>query len=173
MAVTQSVVLPAQPAAGSSRLIGLSGNGFDYPRSMYEVQNQVAGDATAGLVTLNITTDPRYVSIIYHVELVVLGAAAAQDYFLQMSMRDSGVSVTHVGQTIQNSVQTLTPGNAWWDPPALLPAETLTSVVANVNGDTTLLKTWVYNFDINALTNVPLPLLLASLPRNASQSPNS
>ncbi len=172
MAVTQTTQLPEQPAGGSSRLIPLTGDGFTFPRSMYEVQALLAGDASAGNSDIQIDFDQRYTTLVVHVELVILGAAASQDYLLNLAMRLSSITAQVVGQTIQNSVSTLTPGIAWWDPPPLVPVESIQSTVANVNGDTTLLKVWSYNFDINALNTIPLSLMLAGLPRTALSSQN-
>ncbi len=170
MAVSSAVTLPAQPSVGSSRIVVLSGNGYHHPKSMYEVQVSLTGAAGGGNSTITLTTDPRFTSLVLRVELTVLASSAQQDYQLTLAMRGSSISSSLVGELTFNSVSTLTPAVAWWDPPPILPVETIESVVANVDGDVTLLTCWIYNYDINALNVVPLTQLLASLPRTSAQS---
>ncbi len=170
MAVTSIVALPAQPAAGSSRLVPLNGNGFTSPKSLYEVQVTLTGDATGNQNTITINLDPRYVSLIARMEMVNLGASAQVEYQLTQRLVGSGITSSQVGLTVVNTTSNLSPCSAYWDPPGLLPIDQLTCLVANVDTIVNVLSVWIYNYDINALNTVPIHILLRSLPRTSGST---
>lgn len=170
MAVTSTITLPAQPGAGSSRLVVLAGDGRISPKSMYEVQVQLAGDVSGGLSTITVNFDPRYECWIKRMELSVLAAAANETYQMTQRVAGSGFNSTISGQTFRNAVSGFTPGAAWWDPPFLLPIDQATCIIANTDGDTHVLTLWIANFNVNASHTVRLGVINDSIRGGSNQS---
>jgi len=167
MAVLTELTLPGQPASGESRLVPLNGDGFTSPKSLYEVQVLSTGDAGGGNNQINITLDPRFVSLVVRMELVNLGGSSAVEYQLTQRLVASGLSSAVVGLTVVNTTSAFSPCSVFWDPPGILPIDLITAVVANVDTIVSILSVWIYNFDINALNTVPIHRLLRSLPRTS------
>lgn len=138
---------------------------------MYEVQVTLAHDASGGNATITVGTDPRYESFLKRVELQVLGAAADETFQLEQRLAGSGFTSSISGTTFRNAVSSFTPGFAWWDCPILLPIDQVQNVIANTDGDTSVLTMWIFNFDIDATHRVPLSVIANSLGR-ASQMSN-
>ena len=170
MAVTSILTLPGQPTAGSSRLVPLNGDGFTSPKSLYEVQVTLTGDATGNQNTITINLDPRYVSLIARIEMVNLGGSTQVEFQLTQRLVGSGINSSLVGLTVVNTTSNFSPCSAFWDPPGLLPIDQLTCLVANVDTVVNVLNAWIYNYDINALNTVPIDILLRSLPRTSNAS---
>lgn len=169
MSVAQTVSLPDNPTTGTARLIVLTGGGFYAPKSMYEVQLTLTGDATGNLSTNVINTDPRFLSLVQRMEVTSL-AGTPVEYQLIQTLAGSAVNSSVVGLTIANTTSSFNPSTAYWDPPGLLPISQVSSIIANVDTVVHVLTVWIYNFDINALNTVPLPILLAALARTSGQT---
>ncbi len=170
MAVTSTTTLPDQPSAGSSRLVALGGDGWISPKSYYELQVNLAMDASGGNADVTIDMDPRFETFIKRVEIAVLAAAADETFQITQRIVGSGFSSSISGLTFRNGVSSFTPGGAWWDPPVLLPIDRLEVTVANTDGDTLIVTTWIANYNINASHKIPISVIASGLGRTSQMS---
>ncbi len=170
MAVTSTTTLPDQPPAGSSRLVALGGDGWVSPKSYYELQVTLSMDATGNQSTITVDMDPRFETFLKRIELSILASAADEQFQITQRMVGSGFSSSIVGLTFSNQVSAFTPGQAWWDPPVLLPVDRLEAVVANTDGDTMILTAWIANYNINASHKVPISVIASGLGRTSQMS---
>lgn len=170
MAVASTLQLPGQPGVGFSRLIPLNGDGFTSPKSIYELQVSLTGDATGGLSTITVDLDPRYLSMILRMDVVHLGSTTADEFQLIQRLQGSSANSSVVGTLTINDASNFDPTSGWWDPPTLLPIDQISSIIVNVDTNALILTAWIYNFDINALNTIPLAVLLRSFPRASAFS---
>lgn len=166
MSVYEAVELPAQPSSGSSTYEGKGGNGLVAPMAAYYLNSfAVTGDATGGVAQVNVTCDPRYESMLAFIASKATGGTigAAVDCRLQVTY-DSFGWATHKtgGYSAIDSASRL----SWSLDPAISFGITDFQVrFANVDAATFTLDAIVYVFKKNVQQLVPLPQLLASLPR--------
>lgn len=73
MAVLNAIVLPGQPSGqGNVRLTVLGGDGNTAPFAMYTVENaQITMDVSAGLASITVEMDDRYVSLVTYLTLSI------------------------------------------------------------------------------------------------------
>ncbi len=151
--------------------VPLGGDGFYAPFAMYNVRlATLAGDASGGLMTLSLTMDPRFCSLVSYVTAQVAGAAA--DNMIRLTVGGGRIA----GATFQGLVDAATQFTrvcaVTWQPPALiLPGGTSPAALGqhsinfqanNVDGDTFTLDAAIYMFNIRAREITPMgPLLWA------------
>lgn len=166
MAVTVTDSLPTQPTAGSSVYRPLGGDGWTAPHAQYSVLQQLAGDASGTTNSIALNLDLRFMNIVSLMEILYTGATAAIEGEMHvLSDRPTGARhrVRMFGTTL--FLATLNDqGLLSWNPPLLLDADSVTSVIENVDSTVHNLLTTVYCFQKRALHQVPLNVLLASLP---------
>ncbi len=174
MSVTATLQLPEQPASGSTIWVPLGGNGYTAPHSMFEVDLQLANDASGGDTRLFILTDPRWESIIHRVELVVASSAAQAEFTLNLNISAIAGFPPKVPMNLSGEMDfsTLTGTSAaWWDLPPHIDAQQISCTLDNVDAtETSIIRAWVYNFHKDASQRVPLGVLLSSIPRSGNAS---
>lgn len=174
MSVTQTIVLPAQPAAGSTVQVALAGNGYTAPHSETRVRVNQAGDASGGINTIQVNWDPRWVSMVAFSSFVIGGLAAAQSVELNYRISaNSGMGVVLVVPF--PNITGINPQVTWCPPAQLCSVPSIgatqpnfRAALVNTDGDTYQLDLVLYNFKKDVLQVTPLSILLASLPRGTS-----
>lgn len=168
MSIQTSFTLPAQPPSGGfANLVGLSGDGFTSPMSMYLLQPTDTGDVTGGGLAWNVTMDPRYVSVVSHMGFQVL-AASARTCRLSISGRSGDVVSVAGIAPITNLLAAIVDFD--WSPSPLIDVKTLTWTIQNVDANEYTGLATIYNFDKESMFRVPLSVILASLPRGGTHS---
>ncbi len=168
MAVSATVVLPAQPATGLTTFIPLAGDGLFSPLGYYLVENNVVGDASGGVATVQIGGDPRYTNLFSFVNAKVSSAAAATDFLISMSFNAAGPidnQIQVVGTMPFVGAVGLESCYLWYPPPILwTTAGFLQMACINVDvTETYQLFTQVYCFAKDVTNVMPLSLLMQSL----------
>jgi len=169
MAVSTTVTVPTQPAVGSITLIPLGGDGFYAPQSMYQLEDVAAvADATAGQLQLTINMDPQFECIVQSLTYQI--SSAAGDKELVCSLSDRSLAYTDFAQVIAllPTITGLGSARATWCPAPMMDVGQITGVVVNVDTEALLISGQILNFNRNASRQVPLSVLLSSLPRAAS-----
>ncbi len=161
MAITDETTLPAQPASGTTVLVPLGGNGFTAPKSLFYVTVNLTGDATGGLLSIDVKRDERFEQLVDF--MVIQNAGGAVVYRMDL-FRDLGSRALVIGTS--NADTTISTG--MWSPPALIDPHSYRLSTANVDGVQVKLKMAIYNFDVRASELVPLELLLASVRRSST-----
>ncbi len=169
VAVTETVVLPAQPAAGTVEFVPLGGDGLSAPRAAYAVKGfLLTGDVSGGQIQTQVTMDDRYTSIVSYVSFNMSQATSADvDFNIAISgartpqMTDSGVAVA-----ISSTIDAVEVRHTWLPPPQLLPGGTeiafVRTKVLNVDSDVLRSEMWIYLFNIDVRQKTPMgPLLWA------------
>ncbi len=166
MAVSVEDSLPAQPTIGSSVYRPLGGDGWSAPQALYSTLQQLTGDAGGGNNTITLNLDTRWMNIVVLVEQLLTGFSSAREGELQV-VADRPVGARHRVrmQGLQIFVDTISDqGLLSWNPPLLVDAETVISITQNITGDIHNAQCIIYCFQKRALEEVPLNILLASLP---------
>lgn len=166
MSVLIENTLPEQPVLGVNTYTPLGGDGWTAPHSVAEVSISSAGDAGGGNNDISLTFDPRFISIVSYVRLVNSGASGTIE--MRLTMLPSLPRVQPQVQAFANNVPLNaldTTNSMTWCPPPLPHLGVLNARTPNVNNDTMTLMAYIYQFQITALQQVPLNLILASLPR--------
>ncbi len=168
VAISETVLMPGQPATGQVKYVPLGGNGYDAPHSAYSCFISHAMDASGGNSSINLQFDPRFTQMISYMRAEVVGVAAdtAQRMFIRIDgdeiISDTTFGTYWVGTALSSRL---------WKPPGVVGTSTqqdtayMTSQMVNVDGDTHNFTCRVYNFDKRARELTPLPVLMASLPR--------
>lgn len=168
VSISTSFTLPGQPPSGGfANLVGLHGDGFTSPTSMYLLQPTDVGDASGGGLSWNVTMDPRYVSVVAHMGFQVL-AASGRVCRLSITGR-TGNTVSVAGTApITNILAAIAEFD--WSPPPLVDVKTITWTIQNVDTNNYTGLCTIYNFDKEAMFRVPLSVILASLPRGSTNT---
>lgn len=174
MSVTSTVQLPQQPTTGSTIWVPLGGNGYTSPHSMFEVDVQLANDASGGDCRLFILTDPRWESIINRAELIVASQAAQAEFTFNLNISQIAGFPPKVPMNYQGEMDlsSLTgTGACSWDLPPHIDAQQISATLDNVDDtETSIIRAWIFNFHKDASQRVPLNVLLGSIPRAGSGS---
>lgn len=165
MAVAKSVTLPAQGPHANDRtiLVGLGGNGFTGPQSLYEVDVNLDGDVSGGNSVITIVFDTRFESILLLADTVNIGTALDTAVVYQLG---STVPFTGVGTGLGMGI--ISECHSSWSPPPMVHRDQITVTTVNRDGDDHSLRCLIYNYNIRATEFVPLSRLLSTLPRSAS-----
>ncbi len=161
MAITQTVVLPAQPAAGDVVYVPLGGDGLTSPQSMYEFSIDQTGDASGGNATIEIDRDPRFEQLI---DFLNVQAVVTTAVLWQINIRRDRLRAVVGGSTIPGVLTS----HAMYSPPAIIDPFQWSMTIPNVDLQVSRLKGVVYNFNIQASEKVPLSILLASVRRSSN-----
>ncbi len=172
MSVTETVVLPAQPAVGFADFVPLGGDGWSSPQSMVIIRDFVlAGDATGGTSTFFVETDARFSCIVPWIQIGVVGATAAEDFSLALTSRlrqSQGQNVQLNGET---QFTTLGGGFCFWSTPPVIDVDRFQFTFNNTDGDSHVMNAIVYNYQLRASEKVPISILLDVLPRGHASTP--
>ncbi len=169
MTIAETLVLPAQPALGSTEFIPLGGNGYTAPQSAFLVDMQVLGDASGGNISTRIDRDPRFEHLISLMQVESNNTAAVGYLFnLTRSVIGTVGTLHQVGTTILDGITDITLSSALWTPPPMIEPFLWQMFTENVDTFTVKFKCLVYNFQIDASQKIPLSTLLASVPRASS-----
>lgn len=166
MAVSIDNQLPEQPVLGVNTYTPLGGDGWTAPHSVAEVSVGSAGDASGGNNVITVTFDPRFISIVAYVRLHNSSASAGIEMNLALlpelprSQPQLTAFYNDVPVAQLNSSNVIT-----WSPSPLPHLSRLQATTTNVNGDSLTLQAYIYQFQRTALQQVPLNLILSSLPR--------
>ncbi len=170
--VTETVVMPAQPATGTVIRIPLGGNGYHAPIAAYEVSGfAVTGDASSGSLQAQINMDPRYTALCSFVTMSIQqGTSADADVSFLMS-GSAGFVPTQADQGPVTAVASLVDAGeirkTWTPTPVIMPGGNNANAhvrvnVLNVDGDVLGLSALFYIFNIRARELTPMgPLLWA------------
>lgn len=173
--VTLDVTLPdtaVAPGLGSPRYQPLGGDGWTSPHSVFEFGYSSPGTAGGDNNVITVTFDPRWRGIVSYVRLTNSSASAAIEMELQIRPHAPFTSPVMSAFSNATPVNSLSGVNEMtWSPPPVASMNILRGTTPNVNGDTLTLQAFVYNFNIRVLEQVPLALILASLPRGDSTFP--
>lgn len=173
MAVTTTLTLPASDTNGGlTTYIALGGNGYSAPQSMFEVSVFSAATASGGINQIQVTFDARFQSIVTYVRMS--GGSASTALEMDCALFPPLPRNQPRAQGFVNAVPVnglFTTNDYVWNPPPLMGMGRIHGTVPNINGDDLTLQFYMYNFNINVLQQVPLSLILASLPRGSSTIP--
>jgi len=172
MAVSIDLQLPEQPVIGSVVYNPLAGDGWTAPHSVSEFSVGSAGSASGGNNVITITFDPRFTSILTYVRATNSSASTAIEMSIVLlpALPRSTPQVEAFCNTVP--IKALGTQNVMtWAPPPLPHLGRLQVVEANVNGDELDAMGYLYQFQRDVLHQVPLNLILASLPRGDSVYP--
>ena len=139
---------------------------------MYEVNLQLANDASGGDTRLHIITDPRWEAIVHRAEVVVASQAAQAEFTFNLNIalvpgRPPKIPMNYQGEMDLSSITGT--GSAGWDLPPHIDAQMISTTLDNVDAtEISILRAWIYNFHIDASQRVPLGILLSSIPRAGS-----
>lgn len=169
MAVAINVTLPGQPVLGVNTFTPLGGDGWTAPHSVAEVSVGSAGDASAGNNVITVTFDPRFQSIVTYVRLSNSSASAGIEMDLVMfpAVPRSQPQLQAFANAVPVNGLRGT-NNLTWSPPPIPHLDRLQATTTNTNGDSLTLMAYIYQFQRTVLQQVPLNLILASLPRGDS-----
>jgi len=173
MAVTDTVVLPAQPTTGALTFVPLGGDGFTAPHSAYVLNNQqVTSDASGGATSLIAQMDPRFVSLVSFGSMRMIQAAdTAVDVRWVIGPATGGVQIPQIIRQglitdIASGITSSTISDVFNPTPLLLPGAGQTGQllcqVVNVDTDILLMSAYIYNFDIRVRELTPMGPLLWS-----------
>lgn len=165
MAISEQVILPAEPAAGSLQFIPLAGNGYQSPQSAFLLNMQITGDASAGRIRFIVARDARFEQITQFMS-IESNSATAIDYNMQYFR--AGVGITNAGKTEISSVDSAVIAHKMWVPPAVMNCTKWECSVDNVDLEVHKFKLLIYNFRVDASKVTPLSLLFSSLTRTGS-----
>lgn len=177
MSISDQVQLPDQPTAGVTTERGLGGHGLVAPHSYHDCTLQLASDASGGVSTLWIHSDPRWTCLFAYATLQITGAAAGVPFRLDLLANEVGVhGPTLTGVTNFNA--NWVPRVSWYPPPILGTSDQKTTsnafpyrmraTIPNNNGEVAFLSIRVYNFEKDVQQRVPLSQLFAPLTRGSS-----
>jgi len=166
VSVTVEDSLPTQPTIGSSVYRPLGGDGWTAPHALYSTLQQLTGDGGGGTSTVTLNLDTRFMNIVALVQQLLTGFASSREGELQVvSDRPTGARHRVRAQGAQVHITVLADqGLLSWNPPLLVDAEAIVSLTQNTDGDIHNVQNIIYCFQKRALEEVPLNVLLASLP---------
>lgn len=164
MAVSSTLTLPGQPAAGGgTEFCPLGGDGKTAPLGIYDVDMQIVGDVSGGNATVTLAFDPRYTSLIQYVQPFVSADAAKGDF--QIVLFDLGtLPQIRVGGTMAGVAESMTTKNSTWTwyPPPVWCTGTgrIQCDFPNVDATETYgMTVSMYVFDRNVVQITPLQIL--------------
>jgi len=172
VSVSSSVSLPGQPGAGRVELVPLGGDGKSAPHGCYFVRIEIAGDASGGSATADVTLDVRYTNLVAVFQMTVEAAAGAPLVSMVMSPDNASSSRPHwtiVSTVPQVTAATSFQANAsfmWFPPPVYYAQEGfLAFATPNVGvGETYVLTAEIYTFDPDVRRLTPMPYLQLNVP---------
>ncbi len=173
MAVATTLTLPDQPATGLVTYVPLGGDGWTAPHSVFEVSVASAGAAGGGNNVVTINFDPRFQSIATYIRGTNDGASTTIEMAFELLQTHNQPSLSAFANAIPVAGVLGTVNLMTWCPPPIPGMRRARMTTTNVDGDDLLFQMYLYNFNINVLQRVPLNLILSSLPRADSYSPNT
>lgn len=165
MAVTSSVVLPAQPDSGSTKIVPLGGDGYSSPQSQYVVDMDVDMDASGTSVKCTIDGDDRFLQIAVCLQVNNTNTTPTATQFEIKASEGFTFTSNTLPLAGWNSLT-----NMIYTPlPFFCSGSRGQWTVRTVNTDTfnLRLKALIFNFRIDAAHKIPLTVLTQSL-RNTS-----
>lgn len=173
MAVLKQYIFPDTPASGDTiELVPLAGNGYTSPHSYYAYDLQAEGASGGGSLIIQLGFDERYTSVVPYVTGRTNDIGA--DVFAQFTLASTNVDRVSDDFTLAFTNALISSDRVWEPPPIVIPGRpreaTLTVpwlrfLTTNVDTEDYQMFGRIYNFKIDALKLIPLPIILASLPR--------
>ena len=168
MAITETLVLPAQPASGTVTYVPMGGDGFSAPFAAYVINSfRQTGDAGGGSLAANVTMDQRYTSLASYVTTIVQQAIDADIDIRYRLAGAAGGGQAH-GELLEftsGTISAATINNTWVPEPEILPGgggASISQTIVNLLNDVFDLSALIYLFDIRARELTPMgPLLWA------------
>ncbi len=170
-AVTTTLTLPGQPAAGTVEYVPLGGDGFYSPIAAYSLANIGAtGAVGGGALTVRVNMDTRYCSLISYVSIGLVQATPA-DVEVRFTIADTKARVPRLVEQgdvtfVDSDISVATIAKTWNPPATVLPGGTIAPfvqlVVVNIDADIMNLDALIYLFNVRARELTPMgPLLWA------------
>lgn len=178
MAVSEVVALPNIPASGGLTYTPLGGDGFAGPHSVYRGFVTGVGDASGGLISVQIRFDPRYTQLVLQLSAELQGITADANVDMQISDDVNGQQSVRRIAPYAPLAGTATDAKVNWNPPPYLvsagigadsdrPRILVRSLNAGVGTDL-VVRFHIYNFDKRAREIVPVEILSRALIRAES-----
>jgi hypothetical protein len=173
VAVSSTVVLPAQPTDGVVTYVPLGGDGLTAPQGAYAVVNfELTGASGGGASTLIVQMDPRYCSLVAFASFRILQTTSADaDFRLTVGSQTGGRQIPQLLESgpvvaISSVVSNSEINKTLKLQPLILPGAgnvgQLRLDTLNVENDVTMLSALIYLFDIRVRELTPMgPLLFA------------
>ena len=168
MSVSETIVLPAQPTTGTSRIQPLGGNGYSAPMSMAFCEADLASDASGGYNRLIFELEEGHAHMIGIVGMRVASASAA---VVAAPTIRAGASMSWRDTVTIPEAAVLTQARVLWRPPPLWCRAAGTGTgytpqlevyVPNVNGETFRMSMLAYQFQPEASQVTAWPFLVAN-----------
>jgi len=169
VSVTVALTLPAQPAVGTVKYIPLGGDGYSAPFAAYALKGvRVSGDASSGFMSIEVTMDPRFCSLVSFitgqisqatsadadVELAIIGQEYPTVVFSDaVTAIASLISGTEIAHTF-NPAPMVLPGGGQ--------APLIRCRYLNVNGDFGFIEMMIFLFNISVREKTAMGPLLFS-----------
>jgi len=173
IAVTST--LPAQPTTGTAVYRPLGGNGWTSPHALYTVNSQSAGDASGGGNQNSVVLDTRFANIVNIAQALFTGDTTTVDGELAI-IGDQPTGALHRVNCFGTLLflSTLSDfGLLTWSPPPVIGAQSVFGQLENVLGTIFHLSATIYCFQKRVFEEVPLNVILASLPSTQYINVNS
>lgn len=172
---------PVPGSADSAVFIPLGGDGWSAPQSAYSVFVSATGDNSGDEFSIEVAFDPQYTSLVQYMSFRANYGASVNDFAVRTALRvTKGSEVAQ--KTWQYSESSLNFSvlpdfgyNDVWEPPGLLLSSNtnqgfdlnprITLVCENDPTAELVMSLRVLNFQKRAREEVPLNVLLSSLPR--------
>ena len=121
MTVSETIQLPAQPADGVHRIVGLGGDGGYSPKSCGHTRAELQGDGSSGTIQLKLELDPNFQHMVYIINASVAFATEATTVQALIQL-DPRVRYAYVMECVPNNVDTggLVSCVGLWRPPAVI-----------------------------------------------------
>ncbi len=120
MAVTELVVLPAQPTIGATIFVPLGGDGVTAPLGYFDCLARIVGDASGGNSLVQINFDSRYTSLLAYAQVGILADTAAGDFAITTERSDTALTGIQVVGTFPGVAESFIGQNSsyvWYPPP--------------------------------------------------------
>lgn len=172
MSVSDTVVLPAQPAEGSSVYLPLGGgDGWTAPLSAYSVLHSLTMDASGGVASIATTFDARFENILVSLAGLTTGVAGAQD-FQEFLIQDQPPAAGHRARAFGEGIQTGISDECIfnWAPPLILFQNRCVTTAPNTDNGILHQFAWIFCFNIRVFEKVPLNIILGSIPSIQGQN---
>ena len=169
MSVSETVTIPGQPSgAGVVRYLPLGGDGWTSPQSCYYLESMVSeADAGAGTNQVTVNMDNQYSTVISTIQCSILSAANAPEALFRIFYQGLNGLLLEAQRTL-DLISFGTTATKQWNPAPLFNPDIFTVVTENVDTEDLVVSAVMYNFRKRAVEEVPLAVLLASLPRDGS-----
>jgi hypothetical protein len=175
VSVSEELTLPIRTGPGITtqgvRYEPLGGNGLVAPHAQYSIDNfETTGDASGGVINQTITCDPRYSCLLAFVSTTASGGTISAAVGCRIVIRTTSAfewAVAGLGSYVSPDATS----RLHWSPDPVFDFDQIRIRWDNVDAASFRSDCIIYLFEKNVKQKVPLPTLLACLPRSASLIP--